>query len=166
MKANVQLAVAVEMVGLGKWTAESFQGPHRSSPVLCRGAMCAPRRYTLLPTQSNDVIKTARNKDSTPLPHARPYVGCADRRAAPDRAAPLLSAQRHRRAASQKPAKPALASECAVRVSPETSKPSLQRTGRNSKLVRLERRIFGEVRTAHRQLVKTLQRQLPTMLPS
>lgn len=49
------------MVYFGKWTGKSFQGPHRSSPVLCSGAMCAPRRYTLLPTQSNDVIKTAHS---------------------------------------------------------------------------------------------------------
>lgn len=148
------------MVDLGKWTEKSFQGPHRSSPMLCRGAMCAPRRYTLLPTQSSDAIKTAHPCLTLILTWARTGAQppTVQHRSFPRSGTAALP--------PAKAAKPAPASECAVRGSLETCKPSLQRTGRNSKLVLLERHIFGEVRTACRQLVKTLQRQLPTMLPS
>ncbi|XP_064559267.1 uncharacterized protein LOC135442920 [Zonotrichia leucophrys gambelii] len=54
---------------------------------------------------------------------------------------------RHRSFPALPPAQPAqlaAAFACAKRDSPETPKPSLQRTGRNSKLVLLQRRAFGE----------------------
>lgn len=153
MKANVQLAVAVEMGDFGKWTGESFQGPHRSSPVLCSGAMCAPRRCTLLSTQSNDVIKTAQPYLTLIFTWARrgtqpPTVGHRSFPRSGTAALPLAQ-----------PAQPAPAFACAVRDSPETSNPSLQRPGRNSKLVLLQQRGFVEVRAAYRQLVNTLQPQ-------
>lgn len=153
MKANVRLSVAVEMVYFGKWTGERFQGPHRSSPVLCSGAMCAPRRYTLLPAQSNDAIKTAHSYLTLICTWARAGAQppTVRHRSFPRSGiAALTPAQ---------PAKPAATFACAGHDRPETSKPSLQRTGRNSKLILLQRRTFGELRAAYRQLAKTLPPQ-------
>lgn len=101
------------MVYFGKRTGETFQGPHCRSPALCTGAMCAPRRYTLLPTQSNDVMKTVHFYLTLISTWAR-------RGAQP----PTV---RHRSFPVLPPAKlaqPAPAFACSKRDSPKTSKQS------------------------------------------
>lgn len=126
--------------------------------------MCAPRRCTLSPAQSNHGTKTAHShltliftwarrgaQPPTVRPRSSPRSGTAALPPAHP-ANPAKPAHPAHPANPAHPAKPAPAFACAVRDSPETSKPILQRPGRNSKLVLLQQRVFGEVRAAYRSI--------------